>query len=159
MAGMAAHANDDRKTVCVNRKARFDYEIVDRVEAGLVLTGAEVKALREGKGNLVDAYVLVRDGHAQVLNFEISRYTHDHTEASTPRRTRGLLLKHQEIRRLAARVREKGLTIVVLSVYFRGPWAKLELALARGKKQKDKRETLRRKEAQRDMDRLRRHRR
>ncbi len=152
-------AADDRKTVCVNRKARFDYEIVDRVEAGLVLTGAEVKALREGKGNLVDAYVLVRDGRAQVHNLEISRYTHDHTEGSAPRRTRGLLLKAQEIRRLQARVREKGLTIVALSVYFRGPWAKLELALARGRKRADKRETLRRKEAQRDMDRLRRHRR
>jgi len=156
---MAARGDDDRRTVCVNRKARFDYEIVDRVEAGLVLTGAEVKALREGKGNLVDAYVMVRDGRAQVHNLEISRYTHDHTEDSQPRRTRGLLLKAQEIRRLQARVREKGLTIVALSVYFRGPWAKLELALARGKKRADKRETLRRKEAQRDIDRLRRHRR
>ena len=156
---MGARADDDRKTVCVNRKARFDYEIVDRIEAGLVLTGAEVKALREGKGNLVDAYVMVRDGRAQVLNFEISRYTHDHAEASAPRRTRGLLLKAQEIRRLQARVREKGLTLVVLSVYFRGPWAKLEVALARGRKKSDKRETLRRREAQRDMDRLKRHRR
>ncbi len=146
-------------TVCVNRKARFDYEILDRVEAGLVLSGSEVKALREGKGNLVDAYVMVRDGRAQVLNLEISRYTHDHVAALAPRRVRGLLLHQREIRRLEARVREKGLTLVPLSVYFKGPWAKLEVALARGKRKSDKRETLKRREDQREMDRLRRHRR
>ena len=155
-----AHAEKDRRTVCINRRARFDFELLDRIEAGLVLTGAETKALREGKGNLVDAYVLVRGGRAQVLNLEISRYSHDHQEAATPpRRTRGLLLKAQEIRRLEARVREKGLTLVPVSIYFSGPWAKLEVALARGKKKADKRETLRRKEDQREMDRLRRHRR
>ena len=160
MTRMPARPDDDRRTVCVNRRARFDYELIDRIEAGLVLTGAETKALREGKGNLVDAYVLVRDGRAQVLNLEISRYSHDHQEAATPpRRTRGLLLKAQEIRRLQARVREKGLTLVPVSVYFKGPWAKLEVALARGKRKGDKRESLRRKEDQREMERLRRHRR
>ncbi len=156
---MPAHDPQAVRTVCVNRKARFDYEILDHVEAGLVLAGSEVKALREGKGNLVDAYVMVRDGRAQVLNLEISRYTHDHVSALAPRRVRSLLLHEREIRRLEARVREKGLTLVPLSVYFKGPWAKLEVALARGKRKSDKRETIRRREDQREMDRLRRHRR
>ena len=156
---MAEKPDDKRRTVSVNRKARFDYEILDRVEAGLVLTGSEVKALREGKGNLVDAYVLVRNGKAEVHNLEISRYTHDHVSESPPRRTRALLLHQREIRKLEARIREKGLTLIPLSVYFSGPWAKLELALARGKRKSDKRETLRRREDQREMDRLRRHRR
>ncbi|MBM3984354.1 MAG: SsrA-binding protein SmpB [Planctomycetes bacterium] len=156
---MAARDPHAVRTVCVNRKARFDYEILDRVEAGLVLSGSEVKALREGKGNLVDAYVMVRDGRAQVLNLEISRYTHDHLCTLAPRRVRGLLLHQREIRKLEARVREKGLTLVPLSVYFKGPWAKLEVALARGKRKSDKRESLKRREDQREMDRLRRHRR
>ena len=156
---MPAHDPQAVRTVCVNRKARFDYEILDHVEAGLVLAGSEVKALREGKGNLVDAYVMVRDGRAHVLNLEISRYTHDHVSALAPRRVRSLLLHEREIRRLEARVREKGLTLVPLSVYFKGPWAKLEVALARGKRKSDKRETIRRREDQREMDRLRRHRR
>lgn len=147
------------RTVALNRKARFDYEVVDRFEAGLVLAGSEVKALREGKGNLVDAYVLVRNGRAQVLNLEIGRYTHDHLGDLAPRRTRQLLLHEREIRRLEARVREKGLTLVPLAVYFKGPWAKLEVALARGRRKADKRENLKKREAQRDIDRLRRHRR
>jgi SsrA-binding protein len=157
---MARMAESDRRTVCINRRARFDYELLDRIEAGLVLTGAETKALREGKGNLVDAYVLVRDDRAQVLNLEISRYSCDHQEFATPpRRTRVLLLKAAEIKRLQARVREKGLTLVPVSIYFKGPWAKLEVALARGKRKGDKRESIRRREDQRDMERLRRHRR
>ena len=156
---MSAKPDDKPRTVCINRKARFDYEILDRIEAGLVLAGSEVKALREGKGNLVDAYVMVRNGKAEVINFEISRYTHDHVSTLLPRRTRGLLLHEREIRKLEARVQEKGLTLVPLSVYFHGPWAKLEVALARGRRKSDKREVLRRKEDQRDMDRLRRHRR
>jgi SsrA-binding protein len=157
---MSEKPDDRRRIVSVNRKARFDYEILDRIEAGLVLSGSEVKALREGKGNLVDAYVLVRGGKAEVHNLEISRYTHDHVVNSPqPRRTRKLLLHLREIVKLEARVHEKGLTLIPLSIYFSGPWAKLEVALARGKKKADKRETLRRREDQRDMDRLRRHRR
>lgn len=156
---MAARDTAAVRTVALNRKARFDYEVVDRFEAGLVLAGSEVKALREGKGNLVDAYVLVRNGRAQVLNLEIGRYTHDHLGDLPPRRTRQLLLHQREIRRLEARVREKGLTLVPLAVYFKGPWAKLEVALARGRRKADKRENIRKREAQRDIDRLRRHRR
>ena len=157
---MSDKPDDRRRIVSVNRKARFDYEILDRIEAGLILTGAEVKALREGKGNLVDAYVLVRNGKAEVHNLEISRYTHDHVaDSPPPRRTRGLLLHQREMVKLEARVHEKGLTLIPLSIYFSGPWAKLEVALARGKKKADKRETLKRREDQREMDRLRRHRR
>ena len=157
---MSEKSDDKRRIVAVNRKARFDYEILDRIEAGLVLSGSEVKALREGKGNLVDAYVLVRGGKAEVHNLEISRYTHDHVpDSPPPRRMRKLLLHQREIVKLEARVHEKGLTLIPLSIYFSGPWAKLEVALARGKKKADKRETLKRREDQREMDRLRRHRR
>jgi len=149
---MAARS-ENIKTVCVNRKARHDYEIVDRVEAGLVLLGTEVKALREGKGNLVDAFVDFKVPLPVLLKFEISQYTHDHTGTSQPRRARPLLLHKQEAVRLQARVKEKGLTLIPLSVYFKGPWAKVELGLGRGKAKSDKRQSLRKREAQREMDR------
>lgn len=155
---MAARS-ETLKTVCVNRKARHDYEIVDRVEAGLVLLGTEVKALREGKGNLVDAFVDFKDGRPLLLKFEISPYTHDHTGTSQPRRPRPLLLHKQEAARLNARVREKGLTLIPLSVYFKGPWAKVEIGLGRGKAKADKRQALRKREAQREIDRAERRRR
>lgn len=146
-------AHPDRKVVCVNRKARHDYDLVDSFEAGLVLTGPEVKALREGKGNLVDAYVMIRQERPQLLNFEISAYTFDQTGTANPRRTRGLLLHRNEIRKLIARTREKGLTLVPLQVYFRGPWAKVEVALGRGRRKADKRQALRAKADRRQTDR------
>ena len=146
--------------VCSNRKARHDYEILDRVEAGLVLRGTEVKALREGKGNLVDAYVTFEDERPVLLKFEISPYSHDRSgEGEGTRRARQLLLKKPEIRKLRARLRERGLTVVPLSVYFSGPWAKVELGLARGKAKADKRQALKRREAEREMDRAARRRR
>ena len=147
------------RTVCVNRKARFDYELLDRYEAGLVLAGSEVKALREGKGNLVDAWVNLKGGRARIVNLEIGTYSHDRSGILETRRTRDLLLHEREIRKLLARVQEKGLTLVPVSVYFKGPWAKLEFALARGRRKGDKRQALRKKESQREVDRLRRHRR
>lgn len=141
------------RTVCVNRKARHDYEILDRFEAGLVLVGSEAKALREGQGNLVDAYVMIRDGRPVLHNLEISRYSHD-THGDLPtRRQRGLLLNKAEIRKLGGRLREQGLALIPLSIYFKGPWAKLELGLAKGRRKADKRQALRKKAADRDVER------
>jgi SsrA-binding protein len=148
----------ENKTVCLNRRARFDYEILDRFEMGMALAGSEVKALREGKGNLADSYVDLRDGRLLLVNMEISPYSHDHSGTLATRRSRPLLMHAAEIRRLATRTREKGLTLVPLSVYFKGPWAKLEVALARGKRKGDKRQAIRKREAQRDIDRARRRR-
>jgi SsrA-binding protein len=147
---MAAPAH---KTVCLNRRARFDYELIEKVEAGISLLGAEAKALREGRGNLTDAYVSLERGRPVVFGLEIAPYSHDATRDRDPRRTRQLLLKAAEIRKLAGRIQEKGLTLVPLSIYFKGPWAKLELALARSKRKGDKREALRRREAERDIQR------
>ena len=144
---MSSPAQRATKTVCVHRKARFDYDILDRFEAGMVLSGPEVKALREGKGNLVDAYVKLDAGRPPVLvNFEISPYTFDQTGRSSPRRERVLLMKRIEIERLAMRLRESGLTLVPLQVYFRGPWAKVEVAIAKGRKKADQRQALRARE-------------
>jgi len=146
-------AGGTRPQVCVNRRARHDFDLLETVEAGLVLTGSEVKALREGKGNLVDAYVRIRDGRATLVNLEISPYSHDPQQRHEPRRPRGLLLHRGEIAKLDARVREKGLVLVPLAIYFKGPWAKVEVALARPRRKYDKREALKRREAQREMDR------
>jgi SsrA-binding protein len=145
---------ETQKVVCVNRRARFDYELLEHYEFGMALAGSEVKALREGKGNLTDAYVGIEGGRPRVYNLEISPYSHDTTAEPLPtRRTRELLLNRLEIRKLEGRIREKGLTLIPLSIYFKGPWAKLEVAVAKGKKRGDKRETLKRREAQRDIDR------
>lgn len=140
-------------TVCVNRKARHDYEIDDSFEAGLVLAGSEAKALREGKGNLVDAYVMLRQGRPVLHNLEISRYSHDTVGELPTRRQRDLLLNKAEIRKLAARLRERGLTLIPLSIYFKGPWAKLEVGVAKGRRKADKRQALRQREADRDIER------
>lgn len=142
------------KTVCVNRKARHDYFIEDKFEAGLVLTGSEVKSLREGRGNLKDSYVRVRNGEAFVFNMHISAYGPASRENHDPTRPRKLLLHKKEIARLAGKVQEKGLTLIPLSIYFseRGR-AKVELALARGKRLYDKRAAIKAREARREAER------
>ncbi len=157
---MARRGAPARRTVCVHRRARHDYDVLQTLEAGLVLRGSEVKALREGKGNLVDAYVSLRDGRPVLHSLEISPYSHDtaRTDGDT-RRNRGLLLHASEIRKLTATLREKGLTLVPLEIYFQGPWAKVELGVCRGRRKADKREKLKSREAQRDIDRALRRRR
>ena len=156
---MAKAPSTQRKTVCLNRKARHDYDVLAKVEAGLVLHGSEVKALREGKGNLVDAYVSLRGGKPVLHNLEISPYSHDTSGGGEAKRSRGLLLHAGEIKKLTQRLREKGLTLVPLEVYFSGPWAKVEVGVCRGRKKADKRQALRKREAQRDIDRAARRRR
>jgi len=150
---------DVKLVVATNRRARFDYEIVDTWEAGIQLTGPEVKSLREGRANLGDAFATVYRGEAWLEKMHISAYE-PATRANPvdPQRRRKLLLHRHEIDRLDGRVAEKGLTLVPLSVYSRGGRAKVELALARGKHRHDKRETIKRREGDREARRaMRRH--
>lgn len=147
---MAKPKKDDVRPVATNRKAFHDYEILDKVEAGMVLKGTEVKSLREGKVNLKDSYVIFKDGEAFLLNTHISPYTHGNIENHDPERTRKLLLNRREIEKLTGTVTQKGLTVVPLRIYFRDHRAKVEVAVVRGKKLFDKRETERRKQADRE---------
>lgn len=147
---MAKPATDE-KTICVNRKARHDYTIEEVYEAGLVLTGGEVKSLREGRANLKDSYARIDKGEAFLLNAHISPYQPAHYFNDDPTRTRKLLMHKKEILRLMGKVREQGLTLVPLRLYFKKGRAKVELALARGKKVYDKRSALREREVKRDI--------
>jgi SsrA-binding protein len=139
----------------VNRKAKFEYSFIQMFECGLVLTGTEVKALRQGLANLNDAYCLFDHGNLTVKNMFISEYEHGTIYNHDARRDRRLLLRKSELRKLERRVTEKGLTIVPYRLYFsdRG-FAKLEIALAQGKKAFDKRETIKERDSKRDLDRL-----
>jgi len=139
-------------SVATNRKALHDYFIEERYEAGLALLGTEVKALREGKVNLQDSFARIEDGNVVLHQCHISPYSHGARENHDPLRPRRLLLNRDEINRLAGKVQQKGLTLVPLSLYFKRGRAKVELALARGKQHGDKRETLRRKVADREME-------
>jgi SsrA-binding protein len=136
-----------------NRRARHDYHLLDRVEAGLVLTGTEVKSLRDGRASLQQAYADVRDGEAWLVGAHISVYDQGNRENHDPDRDRKLLLHRKELESLAGKVRERGLTLVPTKLYFRNGRAKVELALARGKELRDKRRDIARREAQRDMER------
>ncbi|HSG81096.1 MAG TPA: SsrA-binding protein SmpB [Gemmatimonadota bacterium] len=139
------------RTVTVNRKARHDYFIEETVEAGMVLSGSEVKSLRAGHANLKDSFVRVARGEATLLNAHISPYDPASRDNQDPTRGRKLLLHRREIDRLGGKVNEKGLTLIALRVYFnaRGR-AKVELGLARGKRQYDKRQTIKEREARRE---------
>jgi len=141
----------DEKNVCVNRKARHDYFILSSFEAGVALVGSEVKSVREGRCSLQDAYAEIEDGEAFVVNVHISPYEKATHFVPDPRRRRKLLLHKAEIRRLSGRVAEKGLTLVPLRVYFVRGRVKLEIALARGKAKRDKREDIARRDAEREM--------
>lgn len=143
--------NKPIKIVCQNRKAYHDYEILETYEAGLVLKGTEVKSLRQGRANLKDSYVIIKDGEAYLLNCHISPYSHGNIMNHDPLRTRKLLLNKRELQKLMGKVAVKGYTIVPLKIYFKGPWAKVEIALARGKKIYDKRAKIKEKEMQREM--------
>ena len=143
-------AESEPKTIASNRRARHDYEILDRFEAGIALRGPEVKSLRAGKANLSDAYAVVRGGEVFLLNLHIGAYEPATRENTDPRRERKLLLHRSEIHKLSGRVAERGLTLVPLNLYFKEGRAKVELALARGKRSYDKRERIRRREDERE---------
>jgi SsrA-binding protein len=144
------------KVVSTNRKAYHDYFIEDTCEAGMMLTGTEVKSLREGKANLKDSYVLIKGGEAFLLNCHISPYSHGNILNHDPLRTRKLLLHRKEIEKLWGKLTQKGYTLVPLKIYFKDSRAKVEIALARGKRQYEKREAIKEREAKREMDRARR---
>jgi len=155
---MAKKAVSGEKTVCVNRRARFEYEILETFEAGMVLVGTEVKSLRQGQASIKEAFADVVGGEVFLVDSHIPPYILGNIHNHEPKRRRKLLLGKREIRRLGGKTAEKGLTLVPLRVYFRRGLAKVELALARGKKIHDKRETIRRREAKREMEReMRRH--
>jgi SsrA-binding protein len=139
------------KNVYVNRKARHDYFLMDRFEAGLALVGSEVKSVREGKVSLQDSYAVIEDGEAFVINMHITPYDKGSHFQPDPRRKRKLLLHRSEIKRLMGKVTEKGLTLVPLRVYFLRGRAKVEIALARGKLKWDKRQDIARRDAEREM--------
>ena len=142
---------EGEKDVATNRKAFHDYHILDRYEAGIALTGPEVKSLREGRANLRDSYASVREGELYLLHCHISPYSHGNRENPDPTRSRKLLLHKAEINKLVGKTVEKGLTLVPLRVYFKGGRAKVEIALVKGKKLYDKRETEKRKESDREL--------
>ncbi len=138
------------KLIASNKKAFHDYFIMEKLEAGIALLGTEVKSIREGRINLKDSYAAIKDGEPVLMNCHISPYSHGNRENHDPTRARKLLLHHQEIRKLIGKTQEKGLTLIPLRVYLTRGRVKVELGVARGKKDYDKRETERRKEVDRE---------
>jgi SsrA-binding protein len=153
LAGKPSSDKPAIKIIAQNRRARFEYEILDKYEAGLVLVGTEVKSLRQGKCNLADAYALEEGSEMYLMHLDIPEYTHGNRMNHTPKRPRKILLHRQEIAKIRQRIREKGYTVVPLSIYLKDGLVKVELALVRGKKIHDKRETLAKKDARRDVER------
>jgi SsrA-binding protein len=152
-------AKDGVKLIVENRRARHDYHLLERVEAGLALTGTEVKSLRDGRVTLGQAYADVRDGEVWLVGAHIAEYAQGNVANHEPDRDRKLLLHRREINSLIGKVQEKGLTLVPTRLYFKNGRAKLELAVARGKEQRDKRRDIAKREAQRDIERALRRRR
>jgi len=147
-------AKNEIQSIARNKRARYDYHILETFEAGLVLVGTEVKSLRDGRANISDAYGIVRDGEPFLLNLHISPYESRGYSNHEPDRTRKLLLHRKEIRRLIGAVEREGLTLVPLELYFKNGVAKVALALAKGKKLHDKRDTERARDAEREMSRV-----
>jgi SsrA-binding protein len=139
--------------VASNRYASYRYNLLERIECGIVLQGTEVKALRNGTAQLKDGFAAIRDGELWLRNVHIPPYGPASRENHEPERERKLLLHRREIERIASRVAERGLTLVPTRIYFKGPRAKVEIALARGKDVHDKRETMRKRESDREMQR------
>jgi len=152
-------ADRGKKIIASNRRARHDYTIEDTVEAGLVLTGTEVKSLRAGRATLTDGFGQITDGEAWLHGVHIPQYTQGTWTNHDPRRTRKLLLHRREIDKLAGSVSERGLTLIPLSLYFSDGKVKIELGLARGKRSYDKRQDLAKRDAAREMERALRRRR
>jgi SsrA-binding protein len=150
----AAKPPPEIQSIARNKRARFDYHILETFEAGLVLVGTEVKSLRDGRANISDAYGILREGEPFLLNLHISAYEKRGYSNHEPERTRKLLLHRKEIRRLIGAVERQGLTLVPLELYFKNGVAKVALALAKGKKLHDKRDTERERDAEREMSRV-----
>ncbi len=153
-AGSGDKSSENDGLIARNKRARHDYHILETWETGVVLTGTEVKALREGKANLTDAYGNVRDGEVYLLNLHIGQYEQGNIFNHEPTRTRKLLMHKREIRRLIGSVERQGLTLVPLDLHFSKGKVKVTLALAKGKQQHDKREDLRKRDDEREMARV-----
>jgi SsrA-binding protein len=138
--------------VAQNRKAYHDYSIEETLEAGIQLVGTEVKSLRDGRANLKDSYVLIKDSEVFLFNCHISPYSHGNIMNHEPLRTRRLLLHRKEIERIRGKMQQKGYALIPLKIYFKGSYAKVEIGLAKGKRQYEKRETIKEREAQRDIE-------
>jgi SsrA-binding protein len=147
---MATKPDAGEKLIASNKKAFHDYFILQKAEAGVALTGTEVKSLRDGKANMKDSYVLFKNGEAFLFNAHISPYSHGNLQNHEPERNRKLLLHRREIEKLREQVVEKGLTVVPLRLYFKGGKIKVEIAVVRGKKLYDKRETEKKRELDRE---------
>jgi len=148
---MSPRENGQGKLVAQNKKARHDYEILDTYECGLVLTGTEVKSLRQGRCSLVDGYAVIQDGEAWLMGVHIPEYTEGTWNNHAPRRQRKLLLHKGEILRLVGKTKETGLALVPLQLYFKDGRAKVEIALARGRKAHDKRQAISERDAKREI--------
>ena len=144
-------AETDQWLIVSNRKARHDYQILEVLEAGIVLKGTEVKSLRKRNASLQDSYAIIKNGELWLLGLHINPYEQGNINNHDPVRTRKLLIQKKEMRKLFSKVSEQGLTLVPLSMYFKGPFAKVELAVARGKKSYDKREAIAKRDAQRSI--------
>lgn len=141
------------KIITQNRKAYHDYFIEDSIEAGIILVGTEVKSLREGRVNLKDSYVLIKDDEAFLLNCHISPYSHGNILNHDPLRTRKLLLHKSQLIKLKTKLIQKGYSLIPLKVYFKGPFAKVEIGLAKGKRQYEKREKIKEQDVKREIER------
>jgi SsrA-binding protein len=150
---MSSERQAAHRDITVNRRARHDYHIDETIEAGLVLTGSEVKSLRAGKAQLKDSYGRIKDGEIWLFNAHISEYTPSAQFGHEPTRSRKLLLHKREIDRLMAKVKERGLTLIPLRLYFKHGRVKVELGLARGKKLYDKRAAIKERDSQREVER------
>lgn len=148
---MSRHSDGEVKQVATNRKALYEYFIEDRFEAGIALTGTEIKSVRAGRVNLRDGFVLIRNGEAWLVNVHISPYDFGNRENHEPRRERRLLLHKQEIRKMQVKVSERGWTVVPLNVHLVKGRAKVEVALVRGKRQYDRKDAVAERDADRDL--------
>ncbi|MCX5755722.1 MAG: SsrA-binding protein SmpB [Gemmatimonadetes bacterium] len=146
-----ASKRDAIDTVARNKRARFDYEIVEQWEAGIMLLGTEVKSLRAGKATINDAYGIVKDGEVWIINMNIQPYEQGNLFNHDPTRTRKLLLHGREVRRLIGSIERQGLTLVAMELYFKGSHAKVRIGLGKGKKAHDKRETIKQRESAREI--------
>ena len=150
---MTEKASPSEKTVATNRRARHEYEILESFECGLVLHGYEVKSIREGRVNISDAYGMVKGSEAFVENMHVTPYSHGDPRVIDPLRTRKLLLRRKQIDYLLGKTKERGLALIPLKLYFKGPHVKLEIGLGRGKKLYDKRHDIAERESRRDIER------
>lgn len=145
---------DKIKVIATNRKANFEYEILNRYEAGFVITGTEVKSIRDGKINIQESYGRIINDEVWIINSHINEYKYGNINNHEPLRNRKLLLNKREIRKIKQQLQEKGLTLVPLKVYFKGSLVKVEIGIAKGKKLYDKRESIKKRDIERNLSRL-----